>query len=140
MIDTREKDIESLAGLVNCQTAPDGNGMVNVSVGGQLLVSGSQVQDTLQTYDAGGGQMLVQTVTGATPVTLSGGSVQGTIEARDGGIASLQTGLNNLASQLISQVNSIYSKGYDLHGNTGSSFFAGTDASSIAVNSALVAI
>jgi flagellar hook-associated protein 1 FlgK len=38
---------------------------------------------------------------------------------------------------LISSVNSVYSTGYDLNGNTGQNFFTGADASSIGVNSAL---
>ena len=105
LIDLREQKIESLAQLVNIQPAATANGEVNISVNGQLLVSGSDVQDTLQTYDAGGGQLLVRTATSGTALTLTGGSIQGTIEARDGALKSLQDGLNTLASQLISQVN-----------------------------------
>jgi flagellar hook-associated protein 1 FlgK len=52
-------------------------------------------------------------------------------------LATLQTSVNTLASQLITQVNGIYSSGYDLNGNTGADFFTGTDASNIGVNSAL---
>jgi flagellar hook-associated protein 1 len=136
--DLRQQKVESLAQLVDCQTAAGNNGAVDISVGGQLLVTDSTVADKLQSYDAGGGQLLVQTKTGGASVTLSGGSVQGTIEARDNALSSLQTGLNNLASQLISSVNAVYSPGYDLHGNTGASFFSGNDASNIGVNTTLV--
>jgi len=138
LIDEREQDLESLANLVNIQTSANSDGSDNVSVSGNLLVSGGNVEDTLQTYDSGGGQLLVSTVNSAAKVALTGGSIYGTIEARDNGLASLQTGINNLASQLITQVNSAYSGGYDLNGNTGASFFTGTDAGDIAVNSSLV--
>jgi flagellar hook-associated protein 1 FlgK len=40
---------------------------------------------------------------------------------------------------LITNVNSIYSQGYDANGDTGQDLFTGTDASDIAVNSSLVA-
>jgi len=138
LTDSREQDLENLAKLVNIQTASNSDGTVSVSIGGQELVTGNKLTDTLATYDSGNGQLLVQTATSATPLTLSGGSIQGTIDARDGALASLRNGLDTMASSLITQVNGIYQNGYDLDGNTGASFFTGSDASDIAVNSALV--
>lgn len=135
--DLREQDLEKLAGLTNIQTTANSDGTVSISVDGQQLVSGQQVVNTLQTYDAGGGQLKVQTATGGTPLTLTGGSIQGTIDARDGALQTLRSNLDTLASSLISQVNSVYSKGYDLNGNTGANFFTGTNAATISVNAAL---
>ncbi len=138
LIDLREEDIENLANLVNFQPVANSDGSVNVVVDGQLLVSGSDVQDTLQASDAGGGKMLVSTANApGTALTLTGGSIQGAIDSRDNALASLQGGLNQLASQLITQVNAVYSKGYDLNGNTGADFFTGADASDIGVNATL---
>ena len=136
--DLRQQKVEALAQLVNIQFSTDANGEANLSLGGQLLVSGGTVQDTLQTYDAGGGQLLVRTAGAGTPLTLTGGSIAGTIDARDGALQSLHDGLNTLATQLISQVNNAYRSGYDLNGNTGAGFFTGTNASDIGVNAALV--
>jgi flagellar hook-associated protein 1 FlgK len=135
--DLRQQKIESLSNLVNVQSATDSKGDVNLSVGGQLLVSGGSVQDTLQTYDSGSGQLLVRTASAGAPLTLTGGSIAGTIDARDGALKSLHDGLNNLASQLISKVNTVYRAGYDLNGNTGADFFTGTKAGDIGVNSTL---
>jgi len=135
--DLRQGKLESLAKLVNFQSSTGAEGGANVTVDGQLLVSDSAVQDTLQAYDAGSGQMMVRATNSATAVTLSGGSIEGAIEARDGGIASLKSGLNTLASQLMSRVNTVYQAGYDLKGNTGALLFTGTDASDIGVNPAL---
>ena len=135
--DLRQQKIETLSQLVNVQSSADSNGDVNLSVGGQLLVSGGSVQDTLQSYDSGGGQLLVRTASAGAPLTLTGGSIAGTIDARDGALKSLQDGVNHLASQLISQVNTAYRTGYDLNGNTGADFFTGTNASDIGVNAAL---
>jgi len=137
LVDSREQALENLAGLVNIQTNANPNGAIDVSIGGTQLISGSQTLDTLQTYDPGNGQLLVRTTTGGTPLTLTGGSIQGTIDARDGALQTLRDGLDTLASSLISQVNGIYSSGYDLNGGTGAAFFTGTDAGTIAVNTTL---
>ncbi len=137
LLDQREQDLENLAQLTNIQTSNGANNAIDVSIGGQTLVSGSQLLDTLQTYDVGGGQLLVQTATGGTPLTLTGGSIQGTIDARDGELATLQGNIYNLASNLMTQVNSIYSTGYNLNGGSGASLFFGTNASDITVNPSL---
>lgn len=137
LLDAREQDLENLSQLVNFQTSTGTGDAVNITIGGQTLVSGNQVQDTLQTYDAGGGQMLVQTATGGVPLTLTGGSIQGTIDARDGALATMQSSVNTLAATLITQVNAVHNGGYSLTGSTGADFFTGSDASNISVNAAL---
>jgi flagellar hook-associated protein 1 len=135
--DTREQNLEKLANLVNINTSTDTRGQVDISIGGTQLVSGNTQLDSLQTYDPGNGQLLVRTATGGTPLTLSGGAIQGTIDARDGALATLRSGLDSIASSLITQVNSVYSAGYSLNGTTGDNFFTGTDAGTIGVNTAL---
>lgn len=137
LTDEREQDLENLSQLTNITTSTGSNGAVNVTIGGQALVSGNTVNDTLQTYDPGNGGLLVQTATGKVNLTLTGGSMQGTIDARDGTLAGLQENINNLANSLITQVNSLHSGGYGLTGTTGNSFFNGTDAGTITVNAAL---
>ena len=136
--DSREQDLENLSKLVNIQTAANSDGSVSVSIGGQQLVTGSKLTDTLATHDSGNGQLLVQTAASATPLTLSSGSIQGTIDARDGALATLRNSLDTMASSLITQVNGIYKNGYDLNGNFGANFFTGGDAATIGVNPALV--
>jgi flagellar hook-associated protein 1 FlgK len=135
--DLRQQKVEALSQLITVQSSNDSNGDVNLSVGGQLLVAAGSVQDTLQAYDSGGGQLLVRTTTAGAPLTLTGGSIAGTIDARDGALNSLQDGINSLATQLISQVNTVYNPGYDLNGNTGANFLTGTNATNIGVNTTL---
>jgi flagellar hook-associated protein 1 FlgK len=134
LIDQRQQDLQNLAQLTDITTTANSNGTINVSIGGQTLVSGDKVLDTLQTYDPGNGQLLVETATGGTPLTLGGGSMQGTIDARDGTLATLQAGINNVANTLITQFNGTYSAGYSLTGTTGDGFFTGTGAADIGVN------
>jgi flagellar hook-associated protein 1 FlgK len=138
LVDSREADSENLAKLVNTQTTANSDGTISVSIGGQELVSGSKLSDSLATYADADGNLLVQTAASATPLTLTGGSIQGTIDARDGALATLRGGLDTMASTLITQVNGIYQNGYDLNGNSGADFFTGSDAGDIGVNSALL--
>jgi len=135
--DEREHDLENLSQFTSLTTSTGTNGALNITVGGQTLVSGSTVSDTLQTYDAGGGQMLLRTTSGGVNLTLTGGSMQGTIDARDGELATMQSSVNSLAGALITQVNLIHGSGYTSTGGTGNTFFTGTDAGTIGVNAAL---
>jgi flagellar hook-associated protein 1 FlgK len=135
--DARTQDLQNLSQLVKVTTSTGTNGMVNISIGGQQLVADNKVSDSLQTYDAGGGQMLVKTATGGVPLTLTGGSMQGTIDARDGAIATMQTNINALASNLITAVNTVHAGGFGQTGTSGASFFNGTNASDISVNQSL---
>jgi flagellar hook-associated protein 1 FlgK len=135
--DTRQQALENLAQLTNFTASTGANGSVDISIGGQSLVSGATVADTLKTLDAGGGNLSLQTATGGVPLTLTGGSMQGTMDARDGALATLQTSVNKLASSLITQVNAVHSGGFSLSGTTGAAFFNGTDASTISMNQSL---
>jgi flagellar hook-associated protein 1 FlgK len=132
--DVRQKRIEDLAKLVHIDTVETSNGGVDLSVDGVQLVSGRNVLDTLESYDAGGGQFLVRTVTGGATLALTGGSLQGTIDARDNDLVQFRADLDNLASQLISSVNTVHATGYGLGGTTGETFFTGINASDIAFN------
>jgi len=138
LLDEREQDLENLSQLATIQTSTESNGAIDVSINGQNLVTGSQVTDTLQTFDAGSGQILVQTVNGGVNVTDSGGSIQGSADARDNVLTGLQAGISNLASTLITQVNTIQNAGYSLTGSTGADFFTGFNSADIAVNQAYV--
>jgi len=135
--DIRQKRIEDLAKLVNIQTTANTNGSVDIAIDGVTLVQGPNRPDTLETYDAGGGQFLVRTVTGGATLDLAGGSMQGTIDARDTDLTGLRTSLDTLASTLITEVNAIHNGGFGLGGTTGESFFTGTNALDIAVNANL---
>ena len=135
--DVRQKRIEDLAALVRVETTANANGSVDIAIDGVTLVTGPNVDDTLEAYDAGGGQFLVRTLTGGTALNITSGSMQGTIDARDTELLSLQTDLDTLAGTLISEVNTVHSAGFGLSGTTGEDFFTGTDASDIAMNGTL---
>jgi flagellar hook-associated protein 1 FlgK len=135
--DLRQQKLESLAGLTNLQTSTAADGSLTISIAGVTMVSGAKITDTLQAYDAGTGQLQVRATVAGTALSLAGGSLAGAIGTRDGALASLRGGIDSLASELINKVNSVYSTGYDLHGNTGANFFTGTNAATIGVNASL---
>lgn len=143
LVDQREQAIENLAGYANITTSAQPDGAVNISIGGVTMVSGGTQTDNLATYTDGNGNLQVEAQNAGVALTLSGGSIEGSITARDGTVAALGSSLDTLASQLSSQVNSIYSAGYDLNGDTGQNFFTSTDGSAIdagniSVNSSLL--
>jgi flagellar hook-associated protein 1 FlgK len=136
--DLRQQRIEELAKLANVQTTAQSNGTMDIAIAGVTLVSGVRVTDTLAAYDPGGGRWMVQTATGGSPLALTSGSIQGTIETRDGALRSLRDDLNALATSLITEVNAIHRLGYSLTGSTGADLFTGTNAGDIAVDASLV--
>ena len=136
--DSRQLKLEALAKLVKIDTAEQENGAVNVSIGGNLVVDGRDVAGTLETFDAGGGNLQVRLAGQGTALALTGGSIQGTIAVRDGELAGLRSEINQLASTLISEVNAVHSTGFGLDGTTGANFFTGSTAADIAVNSTII--
>jgi flagellar hook-associated protein 1 FlgK len=137
LCDRCEQRLQSLANLMNFDASAAVDGPVDIGIGSTLLVSGQQVFDSLQAYDAGGGRLLVQAATAGTPLALTGGSIQGIIAARDGALKTLRDNFDTLAATLISEVNTPYRTGFDQYGNTGARFFTGTTAATIGVNPAL---
>ena len=136
--DTRQQKLEALGKLVKAEVTAGDHGAADISIGGVSFVSGRDVAEKLETYDAGDGQRLVRAQGSGAPLALTGGSAQGRIEVRDGAVSQLQGSLRGLASLLIAETNAAHAGGYSLSGATGANFFAGTDASDIAVNSALL--
>jgi flagellar hook-associated protein 1 FlgK len=137
LLDTRTGKLQDLTALVKVDVSDGTNGMINLSVNGQSLVTDATLSDTLTTYDAGDGQELLQTVSGAQTLTVTGGAMQGIIDTRDGALSDLSTNLNTLATTLISEINTVHSTGFGLNGESGADFFTGDSAGNIAVNSTL---
>jgi len=155
LVDERSEDISQLSSLVNVTATPQSDGTVTVALADApsvVLVSGVN----------GGGAGTTQSLsvsydpTSSTPLTVSGstsgalgagipssGSLGSHLEvanvligapAADGGTGLLGQ-LDDVASSLMSQMNTANKAGYDLNGNAGTAFFTGTGAGDIAVAS-----
>jgi flagellar hook-associated protein 1 FlgK len=134
----REQKLEALAKIVKVDVANGSNGAVDLSIGGVSMVSGKSVADTLQTVDPGNGRLLVQAAGAGTTLNMTGGSLHGTIDARDSAIANTESQVNALAAAMIKEVNAVHATGFSQGGTSGNDFFTGTGAGNIAVNNALV--
>jgi flagellar hook-associated protein 1 FlgK len=136
--DIRLQRFEDLAklGQVTLIEAPGGS--VDVAMGGVRLTQADRVIEQLEVFDPGDGRLQVRAVGGGGALDMGGGSIQGTLEARDGALATLRQSLDQLAGSLMGEFNALYSAGYDLRGGTGGLFFEGTDASNIRLAAGLV--
>jgi flagellar hook-associated protein 1 FlgK len=136
--DSRQVKLEALSRLVKTDVAEQENGAVNVAVGGNLLVEGTEVANRLETFSDADGTLQVRVAGQSAALSLTSGSIQGAIAVRDGEIAALRGGIDLLANTLITQVNAAHSTGFGLNGTTGAPFFTGTGAGDIAVNATLL--
>ena len=134
--DMRQAQIEELAKYVKVDLSNGAGGAVNVSIGGADVIVNNQVTETVETYSVGN-NTYIRAAGSDSPISLTSGSIQGTIQARDVGIGDIRTSMNTIANVLITQVNTIHGAGFSLNGSTGAQFFTGVDAATIGVNSAL---
>jgi flagellar hook-associated protein 1 len=137
--DLRQQRIEDLSEIAGVTTTSAPNGSIDISLDGVTLVQGSQILDQLESFTDPAGLTFVRSLANGTPLSLTSGSLHGTIEARDGAVASLRSNLDTLAAQLITEVNAVHASGFDLQDQSGLPFFTGTDASSIRVHGDLLA-
>jgi flagellar hook-associated protein 1 FlgK len=124
-IDQRNQLLEKLANLVDIQVIPTESGMVTVTTAsGTALVVGNQSYAlTAQTVVPSGN---TDVFSGGTDITsrLSSGELGGLIQARDQGLAGVQSSLDTLAYNLASAFNAQHAAGFDLNGSPGGNFFA----------------
>ncbi len=140
--DQRGRFLNDLAGLVEISSIEDATGQVTVFVGiGQVLVAEKTAYRLTGVANiANNGLLDVRYDGGTGPNTditsaISGGRLKGLIDARDTTAAGLQTSLNTLTAQLVSQVNTQHRLGYGLDGSTTQDFFtaSGTTAGTISM-------
>lgn len=146
LLDLRQQKLEELAKYMNFESSAAGDGSVTLTaLGSQTLVSGNRVANALKAaVDPANGQIQVWTTNNNNVLTgvsygLTSGSFKATVDARDGALATLQNSIDTLASNLITQVNTLHGAGFNLAGGTGALLFTGGNAAGIAVNQALAA-
>ena len=136
--DQRDVLLDKLSSLVNISTTESADGQDTVYVNGHQLVDRNEVHPMVANLSPG----VAATVTWQddnTSVNLAsaGGQLQGLYEARNTDVGGQLSQLNQLASRVITEVNSVHTSGVGLDGKGGQVFFDGTDASNISVDSAL---
>ena len=129
MEDRRDLLVNELAKLADVKVDSD----YNITLDGQTLVSSDGL--TRNPLAITSSDPLTFDVAGV-PVAIDGGIIGGWSTMADY-TESLTGNLDTLAAELISQVNTLHTSGYDLDGNPGQDFFTGSTAGDIAVNPAL---
>lgn len=113
--DRRDILLDRLSGLINCSYREMDDGTVRISLFGQFMVSKTQV--ALLTTEAGeSGYLDIKWVDSGEEVTITNGKLKGLLDARDTVIPEFLQRLDNLASTLISEVNSLHRAGMGLDG------------------------
>jgi flagellar hook-associated protein 1 FlgK len=129
LLDLRQQHLDRVAQLTGATPVQAANGDVNLLVGGLSLVSGSQAA-TLSTQpdpaNDGHLQILFTNVDGTSSTSFSGtsvgGSVGGTLSARDGALLTVSNDVDQLAHDLAGAINT--ANGYDPVAGTGSPVFS----------------
>jgi len=128
--DQQSQLVQTLSGLIGTQVTQTTNGMITVSTAnGTALVAGNQ-SFVLQ-GQTGTTTGHLDVYSGSTNITssLSGGDIAGLIQARDKGIAGVQSQLDTLAAGISNTVNAQSTAGYDASGVAGVDLFTAPPAS-----------
>ena len=137
--DKRTQILSELSALVNVQYYEDSYGSSTVAVGGSFIVADQNVNHlSVKENSTNGGFYDVVWEESTKQATITGGELYGLIEARDSNVPKYIDYLDEIASELITNVNNQHKQGYASDGTTGSNFFTGSSATDISVTSDLV--
>lgn len=144
LLDARQKVQDELVQLTGGSVVPSADGTVSIVLqGGGALVSGDRAASMGTIADpTNGGHLALTLTTGSQPtVTMPnsalGGSMGGTLDARDGTLLKAEQALDTAAYDWATTVNTQHRAGYGLDGGTGRDLFT-VGATSAGAASALV--
>ena len=142
--DQRDQLLKELSGLIETNTYENDQGQVTVLIGnGSPLVQSPHAYELSTVTNVNGLQDVVWMDRSGTPVdvtaSIGGGELKGWLDVRDGYAQDYLDRLDSLAGAIIADVNLQNMVGFDMNSNAGSVFFAGTSATTMAVDPAIVA-
>lgn len=115
LYDQRDQMLNRLAEISGAVGTIQDNGEALVTIGGHALVIGAT---TFKVAATSGNIANIYWEADGQPLNVVRGELQGLFNARDTIIPDLMSGLDNLASNLVNQVNSLHTSGYALDGTT----------------------
>lgn len=134
--DLQVQKLDELSKLVNFDTSTDNNGALEIRIGGMLVLSGNQASSIKTETALPNGQMKLRMDNGKL-LDVKGGQLAADIEMVNKTIPDLSNGLDQIASALVQQVNTVHKSGYGLADNVSRNFFdpSKTTAATIQLNS-----
>lgn len=138
--DSLQAGLEQLSEYVNISTTYSEDGELNVFVDGVQMITENVLTNTVAAGTDSNGMYVLTDNTNGNAISLKSGYLKGMIDARDVTIKDLRAKVSTLATELISEVNTLHKTGYDLYGTNDSTsvLFTGADASDIGVNSDII--
>jgi flagellar hook-associated protein 1 FlgK len=155
LLDARDYALDLLSRQMNYQVAYGTDGTATVWLSGVQLVNGSNVTQLQEKAQNPNNPTLVDITTstysylpsGAKPASaydltssITGGDLGGELYARNVVLPSYMLQVDQIATSVLNMTNNLYEAGYVANGastTTGTAFFTGTGAASIAVNAVL---
>lgn len=140
LLDRRDALVDELAGYGDVHAVAQPDGTVNVTMGGQTLVSASRSND-LELRAAAGGGWGVALVGGASTFATGTGSLDALTTLVTTTLPGMQSRLDAYVAAAVNGINAIHRAGHTLTGATNVNFFdpAGTTAQTIAIDPAILA-
>jgi flagellar hook-associated protein 1 len=145
MLDARQREIDKVAALTGARPVETGNYAISMVLpGGNSLVhefNAGVLKATPMPGNNGHYGLTLTPAGSSIPLTLVnqnlGGQMGGLLSARDSGLGTARTGLDQLAFDFITAINTVHSAGYGLDGVTGRDLFT-TPASADGAASSMV--
>ena len=145
--DTRQRWFEELAEQVDFNYTENQDGQMNLTVGGHKFIDEDTLVDqfahtviTDNPTAKQAGMTYIKSISGNGLLNITSGKMKGLIDARDDTIFTLVNDINEVAKQLINEVNAVHYTGYDLNGAGDNTlkFFTGTGSNDMKVNQTLI--
>ncbi len=150
LLDERQQHLDALAELTGASQVPTSGGDVNVVLGsGAALVSGAKAGKLSSAPDPANRGHLALTLnqldgsSAALDGSKVGGSLGGSLQARDGALKAAGVDVNALAKSVGTALNAVHATGAGLDGSTGLQLFdlgaaPGQEAENLTLNSAIL--
>jgi flagellar hook-associated protein 1 FlgK len=124
LLDERDRILDRLAELTGATASIADSGEALVSIGGHALVVGATAFRLTTVPDAADSNLVdITWEADSMPLNMDRGELYGMLRARDDTILTQIDGLNQLAFELVNQVNPIHRTGYGLDNATNLDFF-----------------
>jgi flagellar hook-associated protein 1 len=113
-LDKQANYLDRLTQIAGAKITYENNGQVMVSIGGHMIVQGSNTHQLITTVDTANNNFRNVQWADGQPFNPTSGEMVGIFDARDTIISGEKTKLNNLAATVFTSVNALHQTGYGL--------------------------